>query len=40
MGEVWGVGRRMKTHLNALGINTAMDLAKAGAWSLRKSTAW
>jgi len=37
VGEVWGVGRRMKTHLNALGINTAMDLAKADAWSLRKS---
>jgi len=37
VGEVWGVGRRMKAHLNALGINTAMDLAKADAWSLRKS---
>lgn len=37
VGEVWGVGRRMKTHLNALGIKTAMDLAKADAWSLRKS---
>ena len=35
--EVWGVGRRMKMHLNALGIKTAMDLAKADAWSLRKS---
>ena len=37
VGEVWGVGRRMKTHLNVLGIKTAMDLAKADAWSLRKS---
>ena len=37
VGEVWGVGRRMKTHLNALGINTAMDLARADAWSLRKN---
>lgn len=36
VGEVWGVGRRMKVHLNTLGINTAMDLAKADAWSLRK----
>jgi len=29
VGEVWGVGRRMKAHLNAMNINTAMDLAKA-----------
>jgi len=36
VGEVWGVGRRMKTHLNALGIKSAMDLAKADPWSLRK----
>jgi DNA polymerase V len=36
VGEVWGIGRRMKTHLNALGIKSAMDLAKADAWSLRK----
>jgi DNA polymerase V len=36
VGEVWGVGRRMKMHLNALGIKSAMDLAKADAWSLRK----
>jgi len=28
VGEVWGVGRRMKAHLNAMNINTAMDLAK------------
>lgn len=37
VGEVWGVGRRMKMHLNALDIKSAMDLAKADAWSLRKS---
>lgn len=36
VGEVWGVGRRMKVHLNTLGIKSAMDLAKADAWSLRK----
>lgn len=36
VGEVWGVGRRMKLHLNTLGIKSAMDLAKADAWSLRK----
>ncbi|MEJ5056815.1 MULTISPECIES: translesion error-prone DNA polymerase V subunit UmuC [unclassified Pseudomonas] len=36
VGEVWGVGRRMKVHLNTLGIKAAMDLAKADAWSLRK----
>lgn len=27
--EVWGVGRRMTGHLHALGIRTAMDLAKS-----------
>lgn len=27
--EVWGIGRRMTEHINALGIHTAMDLAKA-----------
>lgn len=35
--EVWGVGRRMTTHLNTLGIETAMDLAKADPWTLRKT---
>lgn len=29
VGEVWGVGRRMKTHLEAMGIKKAMDLAQA-----------
>lgn len=27
--EVWGIGRRMTAHMQALGIHTAMDLAKA-----------
>lgn len=27
--EVWGIGRRMTAHMQALGIRTAMDLAKA-----------
>jgi len=35
-GEVWGVGKRMKAHLEVLGIKTAMDLAQADAWTLRK----
>lgn len=29
VGDVWGVGRRMKAHLEAMGIKTAMDLAQA-----------
>jgi DNA polymerase V len=37
VAEVWGVGRRMKVHLDAMGIKIAMDLAKADAWSLRKN---
>ncbi len=36
VSEVWGVGRRMKAHLDAMGIKTAMDLAKANPWTLRK----
>lgn len=35
VAEVWGVGRRMKMHLDAMGIKTAMDLAKADPWTLR-----
>ena len=35
VSEVWGVGRRMKAHLDAMGIKTAMDLAKANPWTLR-----
>lgn len=29
VGEVWGVGRRLNAHLEAMGIKSAMDLAKA-----------
>jgi DNA polymerase V len=36
VGEVWGVGRRMKVHLEGLNIKTAMDLAKADPWMLRQ----
>lgn len=36
VAEVWGVGRRMKLHLDAMGIKSAMDLAKADPWTLRK----
>lgn len=34
VGEVWGVGRRMKAHLAPLGISTAWDLAQADARAL------
>jgi DNA polymerase V len=34
--NVWGIGRRMQVHLNALGIKTAWDVASADAWALRK----
>lgn len=33
---MWGVGRKMKLHLDAIGIKSAMDLAKADPWTLRK----
>lgn len=36
VAEVWGVGRKMKLHLGAMGIQSAMDLAKADPWMLRK----
>ena len=36
VGEVWGVGKRMKAHLECMGIKTAMDLAQADAWTLRQ----
>ncbi|WP_095139934.1 translesion error-prone DNA polymerase V subunit UmuC [Pseudomonas sp. Irchel s3a10] len=36
VAEVWGVGRRMKVHLDEMGIKTAMDLAKADPRTLRK----
>lgn len=34
--SVWGIGKRMQVHLNALGIKTAWDLASSDAWALRK----
>ena len=37
VAEVWGVGRRMKAHLDGMGIKSAMDLAKADPWTLRKN---
>ncbi|MFJ5254071.1 translesion error-prone DNA polymerase V subunit UmuC [Pseudomonas sp. NPDC088414] len=36
VGEVWGIGKRMKAHLEVMGIKTAMDLAKANPWMLRQ----
>ncbi|MGY5328331.1 translesion error-prone DNA polymerase V subunit UmuC [Pseudomonas protegens] len=36
VSEVWGVGRRMNAHFEDMGIKTAMDLAKADPWMLRK----
>jgi DNA polymerase V len=36
VGEVWGVGKRMKAHFEVIGIKTAMDLAQADAWTLRQ----
>ncbi len=36
VAEVWGVGRKMKLHLDGMGIKSAMDLAKADPWILRK----
>lgn len=36
VGEVWGIGKRMKAHLESLGIKTAMDLANADPTMLRQ----
>jgi DNA polymerase V len=36
VSEVWGVGRRMKMHLDGMGIKTAMDLANTDLSTLRK----
>lgn len=36
VGEVWGIGKRMKAHLEVMGIKTAMDLAKADPTMLRQ----
>jgi len=37
VGEVWGIGKRMKEHLQAMGIKTAMDLAQADPATLRQT---
>jgi len=34
--DVWGVGRRISKKLNAMGINTAKDLADQSTWIIRK----
>jgi DNA polymerase V len=36
VSEVWGIGRRLTTHLQTMNIKTAWDLAQADAWTLRK----
>ena len=36
VSEVWGIGRRLSAHFEGMGIKTAMDLAKADPWMLRK----
>ena len=37
VGEVWGIGRRLKTHLEGMKIITAWDLAQADPWMIRKN---
>ncbi len=37
VGEVWGVGHRLTEKLNALGINTALQLAQANTAFIRKN---
>ncbi len=34
--DVWGVGRRIGKKLNAMGINTALDLSEQSTWVIRK----
>ncbi len=34
--EVWGIGPRMRVHLEGMQIRTAWDLAQMDAWTLRK----
>jgi DNA polymerase V len=34
--EVWGIGPRMRAHLEGMQIRTAWDLAQMDAWTLRK----
>ncbi len=33
---MWGVSKRMKAHFEVMGFKSAMDLAKADAWTLRQ----
>ncbi len=37
VGEIWGTGRRLTEKLNALGINTALQLAQANTAFIRKN---
>ncbi|MGK9173406.1 Y-family DNA polymerase [Yokenella regensburgei] len=34
--DVWGVGRRISKKLNAMGVNTALDLSEQSTWVIRK----
>lgn len=36
VGEVWGIGRKLKAHLEGMHILSAKDLASADPWMLRK----
>ncbi|WP_164359445.1 Y-family DNA polymerase [Pseudomonas viridiflava] len=36
VGEVWGIGRKLKAHLEGMHILSAKDLAAADPWMLRK----
>jgi len=36
VNKVWGVGRKLNDHLNAAGINTALDLAEISTQNIRK----
>ena len=36
VNKVWGVGRKLNDHLNAAGINTALDLAEISPQNIRK----
>ncbi len=38
--EVWGIGRRMTAHLEAMGIHTAMDLAKLMPGRCGRNSVW
>lgn len=36
VGDVWGIGRRLAAHLDAMKITTALDLAIADPWTIRQ----